>query len=369
VISGPILITGADGYIGFRLCVKFLASCDLPVILWIRAGDETEFARKKERLDRAIGQYCGRVQYACGNLTDRAPFSSLDTTSVRAIIHAAAVTRFNVDADTARAVNLEGTEKLLAFASRCPGLERLALISTIYASGLTAGVIEEEPIRAQPEFANYYEQSKWQSERALFFRYSDLPWLVFRIATVIADNDCGQVIQQNAFHNTLKLFYYGLLSIIPGKAATPLYFITGDFAVEAIYRIMMSAAVHRVYHVCHNREESASLENLIDIAFKEYLENEDFKRRRILKPLYTELSSFNVLAEGASKLGQGVMGQALSSVSPFAGQLFVDKDIRNSKLTAAVPDLRMQPPPELLRNACSYLVTTRWGKEAEIAVV
>ena len=43
---------------------------------------------------------------------------------------------------------------------------------------------------------------------------------------MIADDASGAVTQQNAFHNTLKLFYYGLLALMPGACDTPLYFIT-----------------------------------------------------------------------------------------------------------------------------------------------
>jgi hypothetical protein len=51
----------------------------------------------------------------------------------------------------------------------------------------------------------------------------ELPLSVARLATVIADEERGAVTQFNAFHNTLKLFYYGPLSLMPGNPATRLY--------------------------------------------------------------------------------------------------------------------------------------------------
>ena len=66
-------------------------------------------------------------------------------------------------------------------------------------------------------------------------------------------------------------------------------------------------------------------------------------------------------------LGQGVMSQALSSVAPFAKQLFVDKDIRNDHLDALLSDYNTPKPIEFIANTCRYLVDTRWGKVGELA--
>lgn len=91
------------------------------------------------------------------------------------MIHSAAVTRFNVDEDTARKVNTEGTEKILRFTNRCSSLEAFGLLSTVYASGLKAGAIEETPLDGSAGFANHYESSKWSSERARLTQYDHLP--------------------------------------------------------------------------------------------------------------------------------------------------------------------------------------------------
>lgn len=362
-----IMITGGDGYLGFALAKRYLQSTDEPLLLWVRASDEGEFAAKQERIRQRLGEEAGRVRCRWGNLVNPHPFDAIDPAEIRAIIHSAAVTRFNVDETTARRVNVEGTEKLLRFASRCPSLERFALLSTVYSSGLKSGPIEEEAMDNRAGFSNYYEWSKWASENLLLTAFADLPWQIFRVATIIADNEEGKVTQQNAFHNTLKLFYYGLLSLVPGKMETPLYFIAGEFATNAIFSVLSTSLKKSIYHVAHTKEESLSLQALIDVVFETYGEKPEFKMRRVLKPLYSDAESFDLLAQGVNTFGAGILNQSVSSVAPFAKQLFIQKEIRNRSLVSALDHYQAPDARRLVRNACDYLVRTKWGRELQHA--
>lgn len=377
-----VLITGGDGYLGLRLARKYLEATEDSVILWIRARDREEFQRKKEKINNRLhglkvyAERSGSVGYLWGDLTEERPFDSINPQEIRLIIHAAAVTRFNVDKITARKVNVEGTEKVFHFANRCSFLEGIGLLSTVYASGLKSGVIEEVPMDDKGGFANYYEWSKWATETQLLTQFNHLPWRIFRIATIIADNDTGQVTQQNAFHNTLKLFHYGLLSLVPGKPETPLYFITGDFVTDAVFTLMTRSLNKSIYHVVPTQKESPSgqtlrLGELIDLAFGIFEQERDFKLRRILKPLYADARSFDLLAEGVQTFGTGtpgsIMNQAISSVAPFAKQLFVQKEIQNQNLALALANRYHAPNiHRLIQNTCKYLVRTKWGKSPEV---
>jgi thioester reductase-like protein len=362
--ANHILITGGDGYLGFRLAKKHLEQTDSRVTLWMRAADEKEFQAKRERLARALKEYEPRVKFHGGDLVNEKPFESIDPQSIQKIIHTASVIRFNVDEETARRVNLEGTEKLLRFADGCKNLESVGLLSTVYASGLKSGVVKEAPLDGKAGFANHYEQSKWATEAMLVRDFDHLPWQIFRVATVIADSDEGCVTQYNAFHNTLKLFYYGLLSLIPGLPETPLYFVTGDFVAGAVFELMNNPARKAIYHVSHAKIDSLTLGELIDVAFEVFDEQEDFKMRRVLKPLYSDAESFDILVDGVSAFGGGIVNQAVSSVAPFGKQLFIEKDIRNSNLISALGHYHKPDARAVILNTCRYLVRTRWGKHA-----
>jgi len=358
-----ILITGADGYVGMRLARAYLELTDMPVLLWVRSANDEEFQNKRQRLLQQFGKYDSRVTYGTGDLVREDPFDSIDPSQIGAIAHSAAVTKFNVDQDTADKVNIQGTEKLLKFASRCDSLEAFGLLSTVYASGLKTGVITETPFDHAGPFANHYERSKCASETALMREFDHLPWRILRVATIVADDPSGTVSQFNAVHNTLKLLYYGLMSIIPGKPETPLYFVTGDFVTDSVFKLMRNADNKAIYHVCHTRSESLTLGELVDLAFECFAEQQEFKTRRILKPLYADVESFDLLGSALDTFGGSIVNQAMSSVSPFARQLFVEKEFRNDKLVSALESYKTPDERQIIRNTCEYLVQTRWGKE------
>jgi thioester reductase-like protein len=357
-----ILITGADGYLGARLAKKFLASTDDRVLLWIRAGDEQEFQVRRERLNRRLNGITDRVSYHWGDLRSEAPFQPIEPEKISRIIHSAAVTRFNVDETTAQSVNVKGTEKMLRFANRCRSLESFGLLSTVYATGLRAGSIKEAVIEGKDGFANHYERSKWKSETSLLRDFDHLPWRILRVATVIADSEDGCVSQYNAFHNTLKLFYYGLLSLIPGKPETPVYFVTGDFVTDAVFRLMNTAPSQTIYHLAHTAKESLTLGELIDLAFEIFGQESDFRSRRILKPLYADAESFDLLAGAISS---SIINQAVSSVAPFGRQLFIRKEIDNQNLVSALESYNAPDARQLIKNTCQYLLRTKWGKDVK----
>jgi nucleoside-diphosphate-sugar epimerase len=364
-----ILVTGADGYLGARLARRLLAETDDRLVLWVRAADAGEAREKGTRLAAWLPGSAERIEIRAGDLAREDPFAGIDPRGIRAIVHGAAVIRFNVERDLAERVNVGGVRHALDFAARCPGLESFLLVSSLYACGLRSGTIEEERLDDSAGFSNHYEWSKWAGEELLYDGgvAGDLPWRIARVATVIADDERGNVGQQNSFHNTLKLLHFGLLSILPGDPTVKPYFVTGEFAAEALLRTLRSAPARAVHHVAHTAAESATLGDLLDIAFEVFEQDPGFRARRILKPLYCDAEAFDLLAEGVAGSGGPIVRQALASVAPFARQLFLHKDVKNDRLARAMPGYRAPEPRRLIRNTCRRLVETRWGRESDRA--
>jgi nucleoside-diphosphate-sugar epimerase len=351
------VVTGADGHLGKAIAQRLLAAGDRKLILLVRAGSEKEKAGKIARLGELASDVRCRTVFA--DLADAAPFDAIDAADITVLVHAAAATSFGVDRETAAAVNVAGTEKLLEFAGRCPRLQRLVYLSSLYATGLNSGLVEESPLESEPAFANHYEWSKWMAERAVV-NHGNLPWQIHRVATLLAESSNGVVIQQNAIHNTLRLLYYGLLSVIPGRPATRVYMTTTSYACEAICRLLEDDESQRVYHVSDSGDDACTLGQLLDIVCDTFNEDPDFARLRILKPLFCDLVSFNTLADGTAQLG-GAMAQSLHSVAPFAPQLFNDKNVQVEQTTAALGGLRNPDMRSLLEDVCRHLASTRWG--------
>ncbi|MCZ6742466.1 MAG: hypothetical protein O7D27_09955, partial [Alphaproteobacteria bacterium] len=177
--------------------------------------------------------------------------------------------------------------------------------------------------------------------------------------TIIADDDNGKVTQYNVFHNTLKLLYYGLLSVIPGNPKTPIYLVKGDFIAESIFSLLDQEGV---YHLCDTKDHSISLGQLIDIAFSNFEASEDFKARRILKPLYSDEESFKILVDGLDSFAGDIINQSVKSIAPFSSQLFIHKEFMNDNMRTACPWYRPADMSTIVRTTCAELVKTKWGR-------
>jgi nucleoside-diphosphate-sugar epimerase len=327
------LLTGATGYLGRHLA----ATLDDDVILLARTAGA----------DRARGTAIS------ADLTDPRALAGLDPGVVTRIVHSAAVTRFNVDQETARRVNLEGTLRVAEFAERCPALERFTYVSTLYAAGRHTGDIPEAPL-ADHGYVNHYEWSKHAAEAALLER--DLPLRIVRLPTLIADDEAGgSAGQHNAFHNTLKLYYYGLLSLVPGNLDTPVTVASLDYATRAL-----GEAATLVTHCCPAPADTISLGELIDIAFNVFEKDASFRRRMVLRPLPCDQASFSDLVHVADGFRGGPISEALGTVAPFADQLYLPKNFLAAR--ARPCDTR-----RLVESVCTTLVESRFGRNVRSA--
>ena len=350
-----ILITGADGHLGRAVAEDLLSRTEDRLILFCRAADRNERAMKLSKLgDIAENSRCGVV---FGDLAARDPFARIRRSDVRYVVHAGAATDFGIDRDLAERVNVEGTRSVVEFARRCPNLERFVFLSSLYAAGLRDGVVDESFFDDSAVFANHYERSKWQAEDILRTD-GDLPWRIVRVGTILCDDNSGRVSQQNVIHNTLRLLYYGLLSVVPGKADTRVYLTTTGIAVEAIRRSLLERDQAPISHVTTPGDRAVSLGDLLDRVYDAFMRDEKFARHGILKPLFCDEKSFETLADSIDSFG-GAMAQSLESIRPFAAQLYSDKDIRVSA------DVGQFDANELIDASCEYLTATRWGRATE----
>ncbi|MEB3196338.1 MAG: SDR family oxidoreductase [Candidatus Sericytochromatia bacterium] len=354
------LITGAGGHIGLAVAQRLVAE-ERPVLLFLHAETRDEAAAKQARIEPLFDGHGGLVRFAAGTMRDERPFAEVDRDEVSQVLHTASIIRFNVEAADADAVNVAGARKAIAFARSCPRIEAFSLVSSLYATGLAAGPIAEALLPEAPGFANHYERSKWESE-ALLANERDLPWRILRIATVMADDDSGAYSQVNAVHNTLRLLYYGLISVIPGVPETPLYLVTREFVARAIAALLARQASGQVYHLAHPQDCNPSLEALLDLAFDAFSQDPGFARRRVLRPLYTDLDAFQALASGMAGFQSSVIAQALATLTPFAPQLFITKDFDTRRLQADWADYTRMDGLAVARGVVRHGLATRFGK-------
>lgn len=367
-MGSRVLVTGADGYLGQRSVEHLLRTTAVDLVLWLRARTSTEMETKKSRLRRITSNpdWARRISFACGDLREGNPFESLkaDAASISHILHAAAVIRFNVESELAQTVNVDGARKILEFAASLPKLKRLGTLSSLYAAGLQQGALLETSWSSEAGFANHYEESKWQAENILVKEYSKLPFHVYRVSTAIADDESGTVSQWNAVHNSLKLLYYGLISLMPGDKGTSLYFVTGRYAAAAMTDLLLNEkANHSFYHISSDFSSSIKLQSLVETAFEAFRESDDFRERRILPPLYADWKNFEMLSTTMSGMGGEMLTQALAAMTPFARQLYSKKEVSTLCLQEDWNGFQSLDVQGIVKRMCQYIVKTKFGRE------
>lgn len=364
-MTGRVLLTGADGYLGRRTAARFLAATDHRLVLAVRAGGPDELARKKAALLAGLGHPpTSRVQAVPADLTRDAPLAGARR-DVTCVVHGAARAAFNVSRDDAQRVNVDGTLRVARFAGECPGLERFVFLSTLLSAGRRTGDVAEEPLDDAGGFANHYEWSKQEAERRLLAGFPGLPLTVARLATIIADDDSGRVTQYNAFHNTMRLFFYGLLTLMPGLPSTPLYLATAEFTSRGIVQLGRPEAAPGIFHLAPAPDEAVTLADVMDVALEVFETDPGFLRRRLPRPEFCDLTTFQYMVTAAQGLSASPAASAMSSVAPFAEQMFRPKTFANDRLRASWPDAPAAACMNLVRAVCENLVRTRWGRRAD----
>ena len=366
-MTAQVLVTGATGYLGGLVARRYLTRTYLTVLCPVRAADRDDLERRRAGLAALLGpEAVDRLVTIGYDLGSASPFGEVDPGPIVQIVHGEANTRFSVDAATADAVNVRGTAAVVELAERCPRLESVGLLSTLYVSGLASGPVEEAPARPAA-FANEYERSKWEAERDVLDSHPGLPFRVLRTATMVADDDLGTVTQLNVVHQTLRLLFYGLLSLVPGEPGTPVHLTTGAFAADGIFRLMRPEVPPGVFNLVHDTSQAPTLEQVLDTAFAVFGTCDDFRRKRVLRPLFADRDTFALLVDAAASLEASALHRAMASMAPFARQLYVTKQVHNDSFAKWFPEYHDTDIVSVLERACRYVIATRWGRRAATA--
>src|SRR5262249_12410517 len=161
--------TGATGFVGMELLARFLERTDRRVYALVRGRDDRDVAaRVRNTLLSLFGPdhpHGDRVVAVRGDITR--PGLGLNgagrwlAEEVTEISHGAASVSFELDLESARAINVSGTRRVLKFAERARergGLRRLSYISTAYVAGEHCGRFSEDDLEVGQRFRNAYEQ-------------------------------------------------------------------------------------------------------------------------------------------------------------------------------------------------------------------
>jgi thioester reductase-like protein len=272
-----VLLTGATGFLGMELLVRYLERTDRRVHLLVRGADDRETAARVRHTLRclfgAAHPYAERVVAVRGDLTR--PGLGLGSRrdalaeEVSEIVHGAASVSFERRLEDSRAINVEGTRRVLELAQHCAargGLRRLSHISTAYVAGEHRGCFSEDDLDVGQRFHNAYEQSKFEAERLVAHARGRLPITVLRPSIVVGERASGWTASFNVLYWPLRAFARGAYVALPTRRSAPVDVVSVDYVADAILHLSQAReAEGATFHLTAGAHTS-SVGELVDLA-------------------------------------------------------------------------------------------------------
>jgi thioester reductase-like protein len=358
---GDVLITGTTGFVGMELLARYLERSDRRVVTLVRAPDDRAAqARVDGVLANLFGsesdQLRGRVRAHAADLT--APGLGLApelrgalAERVTTIVHSAASISFALPLDEARAINVEGTSRMLEFAECAQasgGLDRYAHISTAYVAGNHAGNFAERDLDLGQTFHNSYERSKFEAEQLVRTR-PGLPATILRPSIVVGDRSSGWTSAFNVLYWPLRAFARGLFTAVPAIPTAPVDVVSVDYVADAVHALCESdGGIGETYHLT----AGAGASTIGEIAA---LASRYFRR-----PLPQVLPPAEFAALDCGAVEHSALDASRIYFPYFAIDTVFDQAVTQALLEPQ--GIRVTPLREYMGRLLDFATASRWGK-------
>jgi long-chain acyl-CoA synthetase len=354
--GNTIFITGLTGGLGREIAPRILLRDPSAELIALVRGDSDEHvARRREEVVRYLRAYWPEVDptrlvAVRGDVAE--PFFDLEestykdlTRRVTHIVHGAASIKLDLPLDCARAINVNGTARVLSFAERCLRVRHLAHISTAYVAGNRTGRIAEEELDRNQGFVNSYERSKFEAESLVCTRRNRLPITVFRPSIVVGDSVDGHIASLCALYVPLRYIVAGDVRTIPGDPGTVLDLVPVDYVAGVLSALLGDPRTFgRTIQVTAGPENGIPVGRLVESSIR-LVGGPDLPRLRFVKGL------------GA----RNARTSSATSLTPFFAYLTGRKEFVN----AGLRDLGVPSPPSCrtyLARLLTFCVDTDWGR-------
>jgi thioester reductase-like protein len=359
---GAVLLSGATGFVAMELLARYLERSDRDVFTLVRARDD---AAARERIDQVLAnlfgsrgarRYADRVHAVAGELTE--PGLGLDEArakqlacEVSTVVHSAASVSFTLPLEEARAVNLEGTRRMVEFAEmaqECGGLDRYGHVSTAYVAGNHDGSFAERDLDVGQEFNNSYEQSKFEAEQLVRAK-TDLPSTIMRPSIIVGDRRSGWTSAFNVLYWPLRAFARGLFEAVPAVASAPVDVVSVDYVADGIYEIVEhSGGIGETYHLTAGAQAST-------IAEISQLASSYFSRPapRVLTP-----------DEFEAQAGDSTNGTTIEGGRAYFPYFSITTEFDDAATRARLEPagIRVSPLGDYMDRLLDFATRSRWGK-------
>lgn len=279
-----VFITGATGFIGKRLLKSLLESGDSVFVLSRRGSInklKTFLKPLEAKKKLSINIINGDIRNE-NVITNKKELERLRS-EITDVYHLAAVYDLGIDKETAKEVNVNGTENILHLARSMKNLNSFNHISTIAVAGDFNGIFYEYNFDEGQKFSNYYAWSKFESEKLVRNNFGYIPVRIFRPGAVIGDSQTGETDKIDGPYYIILLLTLGIHFITPVGGENTLPIVPVDFVVNAInYLSRKPDTINKTF--CLTDPKPPTYSDFIDIVCEKL---ETFKpiKKMNLKPI------------------------------------------------------------------------------------
>ena len=345
-----LLVTGATGAVGHEVVRTLLSGPEPPRLFLLMRGGPARISSRLAGLLAWAEVDPGRppdVRVLRGEASESGLGMSQEDRlrveeEVTGILHMAATTDFHQTRQGA-AFNVASTRRVLEVAGGCRRLDRIGLVSTAFVAGRRTGVIRESDLAFGDGFCNAYERSKALAEEEGRAAMGSLPIAIYRLSIVVGRRKDGRLPGPTLFSSACRLFYRGLLPIVPGDTAQPVDMIPADFAAQSLTALLRQGFVRgATYHVCAGRR-SLSLDGIF-AAIAEEIGRADpgWGRLGIARPVVATATEFQELLEDLERAGSPGLRKIVRPLRGLTRQLETPKSFDTAVFDRAIGRLGLE---------------------------
>lgn len=223
-----ILVTGATGLIGGEVARRFAAAGHQITALIYRNPAVLGNDGRPVALHGVVRGDLTRPRLGWSEAEDDAAAHGHDL-----IVHCAATTRFDLSDEEHRAVNVEGTGRIVELARASDAA--LLHVGTAYVFGSRDGPVAENAPLPETGFANGYESSKAAGEELV--AASGVRHAIVRPSIVVGEHATGAIRQFDAIYAAFKLIATGRVRQMAAREGATLDFVPIDHVAAGIVAV------------------------------------------------------------------------------------------------------------------------------------
>lgn len=367
--TGPVLLTGATGFLGMELLARYLERTDRPVYALVRAASDAEAQERLRAAVRTVVPVPGRYDHRVLAIRGDAALPGLGLArstrlalaeTVTEIVHCAASVSFTLPLEEAREINVEGTRRLLELAELCTArgsLRRFSHVSTAYVAGDHRGTFGEDDLDLGQGFRNSYERTKWEAERLVRAHMERLPIQVFRPSIVVGEQETGWTAAFNVIYAPLRAYAKGAaLPLIPARRSSPVDVVPVDYVADAIFELSArERGAGETYGLAAGAQAS-SVRELVALSAEAF----ERRRPRTVPPALYRRTLHPLLLRRSRGARRRWLEQAPVFFPYFA--LRVRYDVTRAQ--AALGPAGIAPPalPDYFERLVQFAESAQWGR-------